>query len=96
LDLRVEGGGLADDVAVELVVGLPVDADLHSLSRVLVDLVILLGASGDEPQCDLDPVPESAWGGMQRSRRPSSGLAPGIKMRLPRSVPMLPITQSMA
>lgn len=29
----------------------------------LVDLVILLGASGDEPQSKLDPVPESTGGG---------------------------------
>ena len=38
-----------DDVAVELV-GVPsVDRDPHRFSLVLVDLVILLGASGDEP-----------------------------------------------
>jgi hypothetical protein len=49
LDLGVKGGGLADDVAVELVVVLTVDLDPHSLSHVLVDLVIILGASGDEP-----------------------------------------------
>ena len=48
LDLGGEGGGLADDVAVELVVALSVDPDPHPF-RVLVDLVILLGASGDEP-----------------------------------------------
>src|SRR6185503_913435 len=63
LDLRVEGGGLADDVAVELVVVLPVNGDPHPLSRVLVDLVILLGASSEESQSDLDPVPEPAGGG---------------------------------
>ena len=49
LDIRVEDGGLTDDVAVELVVVLTVDGDPYSLSRVLVDLVVLLGASGDEP-----------------------------------------------
>ena len=49
LDFGEQGGGLADDVAVELVVVLPVDDDPHSFSLVLVDLVILLGASGDEP-----------------------------------------------
>jgi hypothetical protein len=42
LDLGEERGGLADDVAVELVVVLPVDDDPHPLSRVLIDLVILL------------------------------------------------------
>ncbi len=49
LDLGEEGGGFADDVAVELVVVLPVDDDPHPLSLALVDLVILLGAPGDEP-----------------------------------------------
>src|SRR5687767_4857533 len=49
LDFGVKGGGLADDIAVELVVVLPVDLDPHSFSGALVDLVILLGASGDEP-----------------------------------------------
>jgi hypothetical protein len=36
LNLGVKGGGLAD-VAVELVVVLPVDRDTHPLSHVLVD-----------------------------------------------------------
>jgi hypothetical protein len=49
LDLGVKGGGLTDDVAVELVVFLSVDDDPHASSLVLVDLVILFGASGDEP-----------------------------------------------
>jgi len=49
LDLSEQDGGFADDVAVELVVLLPVDDDPHRFSGVLVDLVILLGASGDEP-----------------------------------------------
>ena len=49
LDLGEKGGGLADDVAVELVVLLPVDGDPYRFSGVLVDLVILFGASGDEP-----------------------------------------------
>jgi hypothetical protein len=49
LDLGEEGDGFSDDVAVELVVVLPVDLDPHPFSRVLVDLVILLGASSDEP-----------------------------------------------
>jgi hypothetical protein len=49
LDLGGEDGGLADDVAVELVVVLSVDDDLHPFSRALVDLVILLCTSGDEP-----------------------------------------------
>jgi hypothetical protein len=60
LDLRVEDGGLTDDVAVELVVVLAVDHDPYSLSGVLVDLVILLGASGEESQSELGPVPEPA------------------------------------
>src|SRR5512133_4133186 len=49
LDLGEQGGGFADDVAVELVVLLSVDDDPHRFSGALVDLVILLGASGDEP-----------------------------------------------
>jgi hypothetical protein len=49
LDLGEEGGRLADDVAVELVVVLPVDHDPHCLAHVLINLVILLGASGDQP-----------------------------------------------
>ena len=49
LDLGEEGGGFADDVAVELVVLLSVDRDPHRYSPVLVDLIILLGASSDEP-----------------------------------------------
>ena len=49
MDLGEEGGGFADDVAVELVVVLSVDDDPHPFSLELVDLVILLGASGDEP-----------------------------------------------
>ena len=49
LDLGEESGGLPDDVAVELVIVLPVDRDPHRFSRALVDLVILLGATGDEP-----------------------------------------------
>ena len=48
LDLGEEGGGLADHVAVELVVFLSVDDDPHPCSLALVDLVILLGASGNE------------------------------------------------
>ena len=49
LDLSEESRGLPDNVAIELVVLLPVDHDPHPLSRALVDLIILLGASGDEP-----------------------------------------------
>ena len=49
LDFGEEGGGLPDDVAVELVVVLPVDDDPDAFPLALVDLVILLGASSDEP-----------------------------------------------
>jgi hypothetical protein len=49
LDLGGEGGGLADDVAVGLVVVLSADLDPNALPGVLVDLIILLGATGDEP-----------------------------------------------
>ena len=49
LDLGLEGGGLADHVAVELVVVFSVELDSHLLSSVLVDLVILLGAPGYQP-----------------------------------------------
>ena len=48
LDLGEQGGGLADHVAVELVVLLSIDDDPHRFSLALVDLVILLGASGNE------------------------------------------------
>jgi hypothetical protein len=49
LDFGREGGGFSDDIAVELVVVLSVDDDPDSFSGALVDLVILFGASGDEP-----------------------------------------------
>ena len=49
LDLGEQGGGLADHVAVELVVVFSVDPDPHPFSCVLVDLVILLGAPGHQP-----------------------------------------------
>jgi hypothetical protein len=49
LDFGEEGGGFSEDVAVELVVVFPVDDDPDVFSRALVDLVIFLGASGDEP-----------------------------------------------
>ena len=78
LDLGVEGGGVADDVAVELVVVLAVDLDPHLLARVMVDLVILLGPSGHQPQRQLDPVMEPVGGGdieVQAGRR--LGLHPG-------------------
>jgi hypothetical protein len=96
LELRVQDGGLTDDIAVELIVVLAVDHDPYSLSRVLVDLVMLLGASGEESQGELAQCRNRRMKAIQRSRRPSSGLAPGIKVRLRRRVATLPVTQSIA
>jgi hypothetical protein len=80
LDLGEQGGGFADDVTVELVVLLPVDDDPHALSLALVDLVILLGATGDEPGCEFDPVSESAGGRRCRDRGDRHlGSRPGSK-----------------
>jgi hypothetical protein len=96
LDLGRQGCGFAADVAVELAVGLAVDPNRHPSAGVLVNLVIPLRLAGDQPQTQLDPVPESAWRGdveiqdaLVRTRARSQG-------RVAPSLPTLPATQNVA
>ena len=63
LDLGRQAGGFTYDVAVELIVVLAIDPDPHPSAGVLVNLVIPLRLAGDQPQSQLDPMPEPAWRG---------------------------------
>jgi hypothetical protein len=61
LDLGRQGCGFALDVAVEPVAVLAVDSDSHPSIGALVNLIIPLRPAGDQPQSQLDPMPEPAW-----------------------------------
>ena len=62
----------------------------------LIDVVIGTRPSGDQPEEGAQPMRERYGDATYTSSRPSSGRAPGIKVRFPASLPTLPIAQIMA
>jgi hypothetical protein len=63
LDFGGEAAPLADDVAIKLLAVFAMDPHSDDLSRVLVDLVVLLRSTADQAQTEFDPVAQSMWRG---------------------------------
>ena len=61
LDFGGEAAPLADDVAIKLLAVFAMDPLSDDLSRVLVDLVVLLRLTADQAQTEFDPVAQSMW-----------------------------------
>jgi len=96
LDLGRQGGGFAADAAVEPVVVLAVDADSHPSAGVWPTWSSRFGWLAINHKASLIQCQNLRGGAMLRSRTPSTGRAHGLRVTLPRSLPTLPTTQSMA